>query len=116
MAHIETSEVIETSPFRTALAEWKRAHADVSACEAAMTEENGDEVDKAECEALKALSAAEWKLLRTPAGGIVDIRERAIVVQDLFNRARWMGAPTDNVHKYMLDALVYEILSPIAED
>jgi hypothetical protein len=82
MAHIETSEVIEASPFRTALAEWKRALADISACEAAVG--NEEEIEKVESQAIEVSMAAEWKLVRTPASGIVDIRERAMVVRKLF--------------------------------
>ena len=59
---------------------------------------------------------AEWKLVRTPASGIVDIRERALIVRETFDRAKCDGWRTDNVHLHMLGALIDEIMSPVAED
>jgi hypothetical protein len=86
LAHATASED-KASPFRTALAEWKRANADLSEGEAAVTERNERKSDKAMSEALEVLREAEWKLLRTPAANFVDVRERAMVVQDMFNKA-----------------------------
>ena len=103
------------SPFLTALADRQRARAEVSACEAALTEENEEEINKAQDEAAKAQREAEWKLIRTPARGIVDIRERAMIVRELFYRATWADM-TDEVDMLMLGVLISEILSPIAED
>jgi hypothetical protein len=52
-----------------------------------VTEENEEEMDKAfRMKAGNALREAEWKLIRTPARGIVDIRERALIVRELFDR------------------------------
>jgi hypothetical protein len=76
---------------------------------------NAAESEKVTLEALEVLKEAEWRLLRTPAANFVDVRDRAMVVQDMFNKATVGGEPTDNVHRHMLDVLVHEILSPVGE-
>jgi hypothetical protein len=42
--------------------------------------------------ALELLREAERKLLRTPAANFVDIRERAMVVQDCSIEQRWRAS------------------------
>jgi hypothetical protein len=108
----------EASPFRAAIAEWKIACAEVSALDAHddAVGINNENADRRMDAALKARADAEWKLLRTPAAGIVEMRWRALAVQEMFSRAVWEGEPTDNRHRLMLDALVSEILSSRAED
>jgi hypothetical protein len=113
------SDMSLASPFRIALAEFRQAYAELAAIDAAPLDlAKGDDkaLEKVTDKALESRRNAEWKLVRTPADGIVDIRERALVVQDMFNRAAWIGDPTDNVHHAMLNVLVLEILSPAAKD
>jgi hypothetical protein len=102
------------SPFRTALANLKRTEANVYAIEA--TADDGDEHDDIMGKANTALWDSEWQLLRTPATGIVEIRQRALIVQELFSKAAWIGERADNIDRLMLDVLVAEILSSMAED
>jgi hypothetical protein len=111
---------IEASPFRAAYAELMQARATYTALDAASQGDPDNPLD----EAVVALKAAEWKLLQTPATGIVDIRYRAMVVQEMFGEAAW-GKPTDanlsaqsadRRRQLMLAALIHEILSPVAED
>jgi hypothetical protein len=112
---------VPASPFRVALAEWRQALSDVTALDATPyraedPDTHADELDQKAEQALERQRAAEWKLVRTPADGINDIRERALVVQDMFGRAALMGPPSDNVHRSMLDTLIAEILGSKAED
>lgn len=108
----------DASPFRIAYADWMRARATVAALE--VCEEVGFEAEKENerqtAAAFEVRADAEWKLMRTPAGSIVEIRYRALVVQEMFSDASWRGDPTDNRHHLMLAALVSEILSPVAEE
>jgi hypothetical protein len=79
----------------------------------------GDVIDHGEHEyyhRMNALKAAEWKLIGTPAKGIVEIRERALAVEHVFGMADWMGEPPDGRRRAMLSALISDVLSPTAED
>jgi hypothetical protein len=81
----------EASPFAIAMAEW----ADAKAALARKTAIPSDEDDYAAAEA-DAIHAAEWKLLRTPAKKLVEIKERARVVSEMFCVVDMNGRPTDN--------------------
>ena len=72
---------------------------------------DGEHEDKPINDAIGALIAAEWKLLSTPAKGIVEVQERAVVVQHLFNEEASSGTPSDNRHRVMLDLLIAEIIA-----
>jgi hypothetical protein len=65
---------------------------------------------------MNALKAAEWKLIGTPAKGIVEVRERALAVEHVFRMADWMGEPPDKRHRAMLEELISDILNETAED
>ena len=108
-----TTTTTRPDAFETARAGWLRARAVLAECDAdALNQLPDDEADKATNAALNALGAAEWRLLRTPAKTLDDIRERAeIVLDEMFAAADKVGAPTDNRHKLMLSALVSEILN-----
>jgi hypothetical protein len=104
---------LQVSPFMVALAELKRAYADLAALDAAVPEPTKEKKqEKAVGDALEALRAAEWTFLRTQAARLIEIRERAMVVQEMLNRTELMGPPTDNVDRLMFDTLVCEILGP----
>jgi hypothetical protein len=96
-------------PFRLAIAEYWQAHAHIAALEA-------DADDGSMNEALTEARRREWDLVKIPAAGLVDIRYRAHVVQDMFSRAALMGPPSDKVHLRMLDTLIAEVLSPMSEE
>jgi hypothetical protein len=109
----------KASPFRSAFTEWKSACAALCTYETDLADKadiNDEEHERQLVAAMKAKDDAEWNLLRTPAHGILEIRWRALAVQEMFTEATWNGEPTDNRHYLMLNALVSEILSPIAEE
>jgi hypothetical protein len=95
----------EASPFVVAMAEWANAKAALARNVAIPNQ--GDNCAIAE---LDAIIAAEWKLLRTPARTLVEIKERARVVSEMFCVVDMNGRPTDNRHRLMLAALVSEII------
>jgi len=95
----------EASPFVIAMAEWETAKAAL----ARMSAIPNDEDDYAAAEA-DAIIAAERKLLLTPARTLVEIKERARVVSEMFCVVDMNGRPTDNRHRLMLAALVSEII------
>jgi hypothetical protein len=108
---------LQVSPFMVALAELKRAYADLAALDAAVPEPTKEKKqEKAVGDALEVLRAAEWTFLRTPATRLIEIRERAMVVQEMLNRTELMGPPTDNVDRLMFDTLVCEILGSNARE
>jgi hypothetical protein len=63
--------------------------------------------------AMDAVTAAEWKLMQTPAVGLAEIRQRAHIVLEMFSEEIEQGEPADNRHRLMLATLVTEIRSPI---
>jgi hypothetical protein len=95
----------EASPFTIAMAEWANAKAALASKTAIPSDE--DDYAAAECD---AIGAAEWKLLRTPAQTLVEIKERARVLSEMFCVVDMNGTPTDNRHRLMLAALVSEII------
>ena len=95
----------EASPFTIAMAEWANAKAALARKTIIPSDE--DNYAAAECDAIKA---AEWKLLQTPAQTLVEIKERARVVSEMFYVADMNGRPTDNRHRLMLAALVSELI------
>jgi hypothetical protein len=66
-----------------------------------------DNYAAAECDVIKA---AEWKLLQTPAKTLVEIKERARALLEMFCVVDMNGRPADNRHRLMLTALVSEII------
>jgi hypothetical protein len=94
------------SPFSDACA--KRLRAKAALAELCAGREASDEAITL---ALDAVSAAEWKLLQTPAENLAEIRERARIVLELFTAEDEAGVPTDNRNRLMLAALVSEICS-----
>jgi hypothetical protein len=101
----------QPSVFCVAMAQWMKARAAVAARNADPYDPDEKDDDEPMAAALLAEHAAEWKLISAPANGIAEIRERAMVVQQMFNFAAWAGKPTDNRHRAMLDVLVAEILA-----
>ncbi len=97
--------------FAAAHAEWLRARTTIAELNAHRgPDKRGDAPMSA---ALDAFAAAEWKLLRTPACSVADVRERARIVMEMFATADTDGEPTDNRHRLMLSTLVNEICSPL---
>ena len=95
---------------RTVYAEWLRARTKLAELDA--DGEHDDDMPAA----YDAVVEAERKMLQAPAKGIVDIRIRAEMVQEMFAAADAGGEPTDSRHRLMLSTLVSEILSDVAED
>jgi hypothetical protein len=103
-------------PFTIAVVEWRRAYAEVAALDVRTydpAKDTNGEYDKVANDALERMRMAEWTLVQTPAKGMAEVRERAAIVQDIYNRAATMGEPSDNVHRQMLDTLIAEIMAPI---
>lgn len=101
----------EPSKFMVAFAGLQRARADLATL--TLNLDSSKESDNKVSEALNALTNAEWNLVRTPADGLAEIRQRALVVQEMFDMAHYDGEPTDNRHRLMLSVLIGEILSPL---
>jgi hypothetical protein len=57
-----------------------------------------------------AVKAAEWKLMRTPAQTLVEIKERARILSEMFCVQDMCGRPYDNRNRLMLAVLVSEII------
>jgi hypothetical protein len=92
------------SRFFCAIAEWMRAKA-VCLDNDAQPDASGDQV-AAGCD---AVLAAEWKLIRTPALTIQEIRERGQVVQEMIRNAETIGLPMDGRHHLMMGALMTDL-------
>jgi hypothetical protein len=99
------------SPFLVAMTELTQARAACAACEARPPYDpaDADEEEAIMTAACDALDAAEWKLLRTPAQSLLEIRFRAQVAQEMIVAADHAGRPTDNRHHLMVSVLVSEI-------
>jgi hypothetical protein len=94
-----------STAFRQVHIEWLEARASVDRCSTT----NANHNDEAMNAALDHLAAAEWKLIRTPAGAIADISTRGRVVQQMTLYDAEAGEPTDNRTKLMLATLVAEL-------
>jgi hypothetical protein len=109
------------SPFLVAYAEWLHAKAVIVGLNADLAVHDGG--DNAQMEdddarmnrALNAVTAAEWKLMQTPARTLAEIRDRAQLVLEMFTHEIEAGEPTDGRHRLMLAALVNEIRAPIPQ-
>jgi hypothetical protein len=87
------------------MAEWANAKAALARKTAIPSYE--DNYAAAECD---TITAAEWKLLRTPAMTLVEIEERARVLSEMYCVVDMNGCTTDNRHHLMLAALVSEFI------
>jgi hypothetical protein len=90
--------------FADAYALWVAACAGIAAINADV-----DATDTTINRANEQLIEAEWRLVRTPANTLADVRERASAVQVIFTCVDTYGEPTDNRHLAMLAALVADI-------
>jgi len=98
----------ELKQFELARAQWLHARAAVADCDTvSISEAASDEKTGA---ALEVLSEAEWQLIKTPATHLMEIRQRAQIVQEMFDAADDAGEPTDNRHRVMLSVFISEIL------
>lgn len=95
-----------TSSFSAVYAEWLHARAALVQLDAEedFSEARGETVANAK-------EVADWKLLQTPAGDLVDIQDRARVVLQMFSDTDANGEYSDSRHRLMLAALVSEILN-----
>ena len=92
--------------FADAYALWVAACANMAAINAA---DEDAATEAAVDSACKQLTEAEWRLVRTPAETMMDVRGRANAVQATFARIETDGTPTDNRHLVMLATLVADI-------
>jgi hypothetical protein len=102
---LRSSDSDEASPFAIAMAEWANAKAALARNVAIPNQ--GDNCAIAEMDAIRD---AEWNLLRTPAETLVEIKERARVVSEMFCVTDMCGRPADNRHRLMLATLVSELI------
>jgi hypothetical protein len=101
--------IMNDSPFQKAQIEWLRARADVADLDqqSDLTDEKGKEV-------FAALSAATWKLIRSPANDLSEIAERARIVSDMLFYDLEAGEPADHHSLAMLATVVAEITEAAA--
>jgi hypothetical protein len=95
------SPVPPPSAFEKAHTAWLAARLAINACS-----------DTKEAEIARLLDAqrsAEWRLIRTNAPTLLEIRQRAAFVQTIFTDAAMIGRPTDNRDHAALAVLVAEI-------
>jgi hypothetical protein len=111
----EPGKNTEASPFLRANAELLRAKAAQAEMLLEPACEDGSDDDRKISAAMDIVTAAEWKLMQTPAVGLAEIRQRAHIVLEMFSEEIEQGEPTDNRHRLMLATLVTEIRSPIPE-
>jgi hypothetical protein len=101
------------SPMGVAYAEWQQARAalqqadlDVSTSPASLNH------DERLTEAMTRVDQFEWKIVQTCAENSLDVRLRAMALQQVFLDAEMAGEPTDNRHHMMLSALIHDVLDP----
>jgi hypothetical protein len=107
------SEPAGPSPMELAHAEWQQARAalqqtsfDTAASSPALSE------DERLTSAMKRVDASEWAIIQTCAENGLDVRLRAMALQQVFLDAEMEGEPTDNRHFMMLSALIHDVLDP----
>jgi hypothetical protein len=79
-------------------AEWMKVRAELATLET----ETGA-TDRVFEDGIDRKSAAEWKIIATPAEDFRDLRLRASVVQTMFRDSECVGAPNDRRHIVALD-------------
>jgi hypothetical protein len=94
---------IMSEDFQAAYADYLIAKADLAGAEKRKADE------KEYLAHMEMVRDATWRLIRTPAQNLGDIRLRARVVSDLYHYAAEAGSSTDNSDRLMLAALVTEI-------
>ena len=104
------SEPVGSSPMELAYAEYEQARALLQQADIAVSAspQSLDE-DSRLNEAMERLDASEWKIIRTCAKNGLDVRLRAMALQQVFLDAEMAGEPTDNRHLMMLAALIYDV-------
>ena len=101
------------SPMVVAYAEWQQARAalqqadlDVSTSSASLDH------DERLTDAMTRVDQSEWKIIQTRVENGLDVRLRAMALQQVFLDAEMAGEPTDNRHHMMLSALIHDVLDP----
>ena len=96
-----------------AYAEWQQARAalqqadlDVSTSSASLDH------DERLTDAMTRVDQSEWKIIQTRVENGLDVRLRAMALQQVFLDAEMAGEPTDNRHHMMLSALIHDVLDP----
>ena len=101
------------SPMVLAHAEWVQARAALEQVDIdELSREQPTDDDQLASDALDRVAASEWKIIQTPAQNMLDVRLRAMTLQQVFFDMEMAGEPTDNRHQLMLAALIHDVLDP----
>ena len=109
------SDPVGPSPMMLAYVEWQQARAalhQVDVDTAASPRDSDEGKEKPLIDAMKRVDASEWKIIQACAHDTLDVRVRAMALQQVFLDAEMSGEPTDNRHLMMLSALIHDVLDP----
>jgi len=100
------------SPMMVAYAEWQQARAALQQADLDVSASASLDRDERLTEAMTRVDQSEWKIVQTCAENGLDVRLRAMALQQVFLDAEMAGEPTDNRHHMMLSALIHDVLDP----
>jgi hypothetical protein len=95
-----------------AYAEWQQARAALQQADLDVSASASLDRDERLTEAMTRVDQSEWKIVQTCAENGLDVRLRAMALQQVFLDAEMAGEPTDNRHHMMLSALIHDVLDP----
>ena len=100
------------SPMMVAYAEWHQARAALQQGDLDVSASVSLDRDERLTEAMTRVDQSEWKIVQTCAENGLDVRLRAMALQQVFLDAEMAGEPSDNRHHMMLSALIHDVLDP----
>jgi hypothetical protein len=107
------SETAGPSPMELAYAEWQQARAALwQADNHGAASPPSLSHEERLTDAMKGVDASEWKIIQTCAEDALDVRLRAMALQQVFLDIEMAGEPTDKRHQMMLLALIHDVLDP----
>jgi hypothetical protein len=99
------------TPMELAYAEWQQARAELWQADNNVTASPVSlDHDERLSSAMNRVDACEWKIIETCVKKGLDVRLRAMALQQVFLDAEMSGEPTDNRHQMMLSALIHDVL------
>jgi hypothetical protein len=105
------SDPVGPSPMMLAYVEWQQARAALHQADVDTAASPRDS-EQPLIDAMKRVDASEWKIIQACAHDTLDVRVRAMALQQVFLDAEMSGEPTDNRHLMMLSALIHDVLNP----